>query len=59
MNLLNYIDRYVPSAVKDLFKRDLGFTDLQTSLPFSAFVVVYMLGARSSADWPTGARGSC
>ena len=45
MNLLNYIDRYVPSAVKDLFKRDLGFTDLQTSLPFSAFVVVYMLAS--------------
>lgn len=43
MNLLNYIDRYVPSAVKDLFKKDLGFTDLQTSLPLTAFVVVYML----------------
>ena len=43
MNLLNYIDRYVPSAVKDLFKKDLGFTDLQTSLPLTAFVIVYML----------------
>ncbi len=45
MNLLNYIDRYVPSAVKDLFKRDLGFTDMQTSLPLTAFVVVYMLAS--------------
>ncbi len=45
MNLLNYIDRYVPSAVKDLFKKDLGFTDLQTSLPFTAFIVVYMLAS--------------
>src|SRR6185503_2086744 len=43
MNLLNYVDRYVPSAVKDLFKKDLGFSDLQTSLPLTAFVVVYML----------------
>jgi MFS transporter, Spinster family, sphingosine-1-phosphate transporter len=43
MNLLNYIDRYVPSAVKDLFKKDLQFTDLQTSLPLTAFVIVYML----------------
>ena len=43
MNLLNYIDRYVPSAVKDLFKKDLHFTDLQTSLPLTAFVIVYML----------------
>ncbi len=43
MNLLNYIDRYVASAVKDLFKKDLGFTDLQTSIPFTGFVIVYML----------------
>ena len=43
MNLLNYLDRYVPSAVKDLFKRDLGLSDAQTSYPLMAFVVVYML----------------
>ncbi len=43
MNLLNYIDRYVPSAVKELFKNDLGLTDAQTSYPLTAFVVVYML----------------
>jgi len=42
MNLLNYIDRYVPSAVKDLFKADLHMTDAQTSLPLTAFVLVYM-----------------
>lgn len=45
MNLLNYIDRYVPSAVKDLFKVDLGLTDAETSLPLSAFVIVYMLAS--------------
>jgi MFS family permease len=56
MNLLNYMDRYAPSAVKDLFKHDLGFTDAQTSYPLSAFVIVYMLtspvfGALSDR-WP-------
>jgi hypothetical protein len=30
MNLLNYIDRYVPSAVKELVKVDLHLTDTQT-----------------------------
>ena len=43
MNLLNYIDRYVASAVKELFRVDLHFTDTQTSIPFWAFTVVYML----------------
>ena len=45
MNLLNYIDRYVPSAVKDLFKTDLGLTDAETAWPLTAFVVVYMLAS--------------
>jgi predicted MFS family arabinose efflux permease len=45
VNLLNYVDRWAPSAVKDLFKADLGLTDTQTGLPFSAFVVVYMLAS--------------
>jgi MFS family permease len=45
MNLLNYIDRWVPSAVKDLFKEDLKLTDAQTSLPLSAFILVYMIAS--------------
>jgi predicted MFS family arabinose efflux permease len=45
MNLLNYIDRWVPSAVKTLFQKDLQLDDAQTSLPLSAFVVVYMLAS--------------
>ena len=45
MNLLNYADRYVPSAVKDLYKKDLNLTDLQTSLPLTAFVLVYLLAS--------------
>jgi MFS family permease len=43
MNLLNYLDRWVPSVVKDLFKEDLHLTDAQTSLPLTGFIVVYML----------------
>jgi MFS family permease len=45
MNLLNYMDRYVPSAVKDLFREDFGITDAQSSIPLSGFVVVYMLAS--------------
>jgi MFS transporter, Spinster family, sphingosine-1-phosphate transporter len=43
MNLMNYLDRWVPSVVKDLFKADLGLTDAQTSLPLGGFIIVYML----------------
>lgn len=45
MNLLNYIDRWVPSAVKELLKDDLKLTDAQTSWPLSAFIVVYMVAS--------------
>ena len=45
MNLLNYADRYVPSAIKDLYKKDLKLTDLQTSLPLTAFVIVYLVAS--------------
>jgi MFS family permease len=45
LNLLNYVDRYVPSSVKDLFKKDLGLTDAQTSYPLTAFVIVYFLAS--------------
>ncbi|MBI1948460.1 MAG: MFS transporter [Deltaproteobacteria bacterium] len=43
MCLLNFIDRYAPSAVKDLIKADLGLSDEQTGLVFSAFILVYTL----------------
>jgi MFS family permease len=43
VNLFNFIDRYVPSAVKESIKTDLDLTDFQTSLPLSLFIVVYML----------------
>ena len=43
MNLLNYVDRWVPSATKELFKKELRLSDAETSLPLTAFVIVYML----------------
>jgi len=43
INLLNYLDRYIPSALKDSFKNDLHLSDVETSLPLTAFLVVYML----------------
>ena len=33
INLLNYADRYVPSAVKELIKEDLNLTDVETTYP--------------------------
>lgn len=45
MNMLNYVDRWVPSAVKELFKQDLQLTDAQTAWPLTAFIVVYMLAS--------------
>ncbi len=45
MNMLNYVDRWVPSAVKDLLKNDLKLSDAQTSWPLSAFIVVYMIAS--------------
>lgn len=45
MNLLNYADRYVPSAIKELYKKDLHLSDMQTSLPLTAFVLVYIVAS--------------
>ena len=33
INLLNYADRYIPSAVKSLIQNDLKLSDFETSLP--------------------------
>eukprot|EP01119_Soliformovum_irregulare_P019405 TRINITY_DN6133_c1_g1_i2.p1 TRINITY_DN6133_c1_g1~~TRINITY_DN6133_c1_g1_i2.p1 ORF type:complete len:442 (+),score=119.03 TRINITY_DN6133_c1_g1_i2:35-1360(+) len=43
LNLLNYLDRYVASSVKDLFKADLGLTDAETSIPSTTFLVFYII----------------
>jgi hypothetical protein len=43
INLLNYVDRYVPSATKQYFQADLHLSDTETSIPLTAFVFVYMV----------------
>lgn len=45
MNMLNYVDRWVPSAVKALFKKDLDLTDAETSWPLTSFILVYMVAS--------------
>ncbi len=45
INLLNYIDRFIPSATKELIKAEMHLTDTQTALPFTAFIIVYMLAS--------------
>ncbi len=50
VNLLNYVDRWVPSATKTLWQRELGLTDAASALPASAFVLVYMLAGPLAAS---------
>lgn len=45
INLLNFVDRYVPGAIKELFGRDLGLTDVQSSMPMTGMIVVYIICA--------------
>jgi hypothetical protein len=43
VNLLNFADRYIPSAVKQLIIDDLHLSDFESSLPSTGMVVVYMV----------------
>ncbi len=43
LNLVNYLDRYVPAAVLPLIERDLGLTHARAGLLGTAFVLVYAL----------------
>lgn len=45
VNLLNYADRYVPSAVKELIKDDLNLSDTETTYPTTGMIFVYMIFA--------------
>ncbi len=45
INLLNFADRCVPSAVKELIQTDLNLDDFQTSLPVTGMIIVYMVFA--------------
>jgi MFS transporter, Spinster family, sphingosine-1-phosphate transporter len=43
INLFNYLDRFVLSAVLESIKRDLHFTDRQLGALGTGFVIVYMM----------------
>ena len=45
MNMLNYIDRWIPSAVKLPLMKDLGLNGEQTGDLLTAFVWVYMVAS--------------
>ena len=47
INLLNFADRYVTSAVKELIKEDMNLTDTETALPTTGMVIVYVISAAS------------
>lgn len=50
LNLVNYLDRYVPAAVLPLLEADLGLSHALAGLLGTAFVVVYAL-ASPFAGW--------
>ena len=42
INLLNYIDRFIPSAVKRKLQAAFDINDFESSLPLTAFIIVFM-----------------
>ena len=56
INLLNYLDRYVVSAIVPDLKGALGLTDTELGGLMSAFMLVYMITAPAFGSW--GDRGS-
>jgi len=45
INLINYMDRYVPSAAKSSIMHELDLTDAESSLPLTGFIIVYMISS--------------
>ncbi|MFZ1906681.1 MAG: MFS transporter, partial [Steroidobacteraceae bacterium] len=56
INLLNYLDRYVVSAIAPDLKGAMGLSDTQLGLLIPAFMLVYMIAAPVFGSW--GDRGS-
>jgi MFS family permease len=56
INLLNYLDRYVVSAIVPDLKRALSLTDTELGGLMSAFMLVYMITAPAFGSW--GDRGA-
>jgi MFS family permease len=45
INFLNYVDRYVMSAVLEPVREEFGLSDLASGVLFTAFMAVYMVAA--------------
>jgi MFS family permease len=56
INLLNYLDRYVVSAIAPDLKSAMSLTDTQLGWLMPAFMLVYMISAPAFGAW--GDRGS-
>ena len=56
INLINYLDRYVVSAIVPDLKRAMALSDTQLGWLVPAFMLVYMLAAPAFGTW--GDRGS-
>ena len=54
VNILNYADRYVLSAILPSIKHDFHLTDFHGGLLISAFLVVYALSALPLGVWADG-----
>jgi MFS family permease len=56
INLINYLDRYVVSAIASPLRDAMGLTDTQLGWLVPAFMLVYMIAAPAFGAW--GDRGS-
>jgi MFS family permease len=51
INFLNYLDRYVPTAVSPILQKEFRINDFQVGLLASAFLVVYAVFALPFGYW--------
>src|SRR5512142_1841179 len=51
INLFNYLDRFVISAVVESIRHDLGVTDFQIGLLATAFILAYMAASPFFGAW--------
>ena len=57
INLLNYLDRYVPAALSESLRNSsLRISDTQFGFLMSGFIVIYMMTAPVLAPWATRGR---
>src|SRR5260221_8315859 len=52
INILNYADRYVLSAILPQIKHEFNMTDFQGALLISSFLIVYAVATLPIDVWP-------